>query len=533
MVLVMNKNVLKISSITVIIVIFLMTVGYSVLVQRLNIIGNAKLDTVQYSIVIKSITDSSNSNGAYQNSNPTFNATEGTMYSILPNLDSSIIYNIKIKNVGRTSGILDYTFVSINNNKVKYKIGGINNGDIIAAGETVDITIEFEYWDDVKDIDSTSVSSIINFEFVPYSESYSTECTSLWDGTSSTKPSIRKIYGVDYYQISNASEFNWFVNEVNNTANNINAILTKNICLNSKSIEQIGTNDYTGTFDGQNRLINGFYLNNSVNLEKDTKSYYSGLFRKNSGYIKNLNLEGSLFKGLTLIPGTGADFEAYDYVGGIVTENLGKISNSSYLGEIKTDFTLRTNCFINRPTLHAYVGGISAINKGVITGSYNKAVLSAISTNRKNACNYKAYLKLFFGGLTAQNIGYISDSYNNNTLTTTGSIATTRCISYFRIGGLVGDFTEGSIKNSYNSGNLSYNIIVDEGAIEEEMIGGAIGNSAGSLTNVYYLNNCGYNGEGISVNTSDLKSMNISIGNYYFVDSKKINDGYPILKWQK
>ena len=107
------------------------------------------------------------------------------------------------------------------------------------------------------------------------------------------------------------SELNWFVKEVNSTTNNINAILTKNICLNSKSIDQIGVNDYTGTFDGQNRLINGFYLNNSVNIEKDTTSYYSGFFRKNSGYIKNLNLEGSLFKGLTLIPGTGIDFEVY------------------------------------------------------------------------------------------------------------------------------------------------------------------------------------------------------------------------------
>ena len=140
---------------------------------------------------------------------------------------------------------------------------------------------------------------------------------------------------------------------------------------------------------------------------------------------------------------------------------------------------------------------------------------------------------MFFGGLTAQNTGYISDSYNNNTLTTTGSIATTRCISYFRIGGLVGDFTEGSIKNSYNSGNLSYNITVDEGAIEEEMLGGAIGNSAGSLNNVYYLNSCGYSGEGTHINASDLKSMSVSLGNYYFIDSKKINDGYPILKWQK
>lgn len=69
------------------------------------------------------------------------------MYSSIPNTSSGIIYKITIKNKGLTSGVLDYTFVSTDNSNIKYKIGGINNVDIIAAGESAEVTVEFEAWD--------------------------------------------------------------------------------------------------------------------------------------------------------------------------------------------------------------------------------------------------------------------------------------------------------------------------------------------------------------------------------------------------
>lgn len=521
-------------SVLTIVILLLMTIGYSALQQILNINATASIDNSEYSIVIKSITASSTENGAYENSTPTFNNTEGAMYSSLPNLNSSIIYTIKIKNVGRTSGVLDYTFVSSDNSQVKYKIGGINNGSILAAGESVDVTVEFEYWDDVTSINSNTVSSLINFEFVPYSDSYSNACTSSWDGSSSSEPSRRTVYGVEYYEISNANELNWFTSTVNNGSTGINAILTNNICLNSQTMSQIGASDYTGTFDGQNRTIEGFYTNRDTVLSKTTTSFYVGLFKKNSGHITNLNISGSIYERLELTTGTSNDYNAYDYVGALVSENNGKISNCSSSVTVETRFTLRTTCYVNRPTQEAYVGGLVGVNGGVITGSYNKGVISMAANNRKNACNYDANQNGYFGGITAKNSGYISDSYNNNNLVVDGSVAGWGSYSYLRVGGLVGDFTSGNMKNSYNSGALSYSISVENrGELKESSLGGAVGLSSGTLSNVYYLDSVGYTGSGTSVTANDLSNLNVSLGNYYYKDSRSINGGYPILKWQR
>lgn len=529
----MKKTPLKIITRLVMIIVFSMTLGYSVLVQKLEIMGNATIDSTDYLIEITSITVLKKEGEAYQNANPTFNKTEGTMYSSIPNTSSGIIYKITIKNKGLTSGVLDYTFVSTDNSNIKYKIGGINNGDIIAAGESVDVTVEFEPWDDVASISNAQVSSIIDFEFIPYSDSYSQACTLQWDGTSSSKPSKKTIYGVEYYQISNANELKWFTNTVNSGTKNINAILTKNICLNSKALAQIGTEGYNGIFDGQNRTIQGYNSTRNTIVEKELTYLYAGLFKTNNGTIKNLNLSGTTYERSEINPDTSKDYNVYAYTGGIVTENNGKISNCSITGAMQARHTVRTNCFVNRPTLYGYVGMIAAVNNGVITGTYNRGELITSSNNRKNACTYTGIIKLYVGGLVGVNSGYISDSYNNNRISSDGSVKTKYCLSYFRIGGIIGDFNSGSIKNSYNSGAITQTIDIDEGEIQEELLGGAIGNSAGTLTNVYYLDSVGYSGAGTSVSTNDLSNLNISLGNYYNKDTKTQNGGYPILKWQR
>ena len=527
----MEKKPLKIITAFLVVIVLSMTLGYSVLMQKLEIMGNAKLDLIEYKIEITSIVSQATESGAYQNSNPSYNETEGTMYSSLPNTTSNITYKITIKNKGIKSGILDYTYVSINNTNVKYKIGGIKNGDIIAPGESVDVTVTFEPWDNVTSITTAEVSSIINFEFVPYSESYSNSCTTAWDGTSSSEPTKKTIYGVEYYQISNANEFNWFVNTVNNGTKNINGMLTKNICLNSKTISQI--NDYTGTFDGQNRTIQGYTHNRDITLKETTTYLYTGLFKTNNGTIKNLNFNMNIYEKLLINPDTSKDYDGYDYTAGIATENNGKIQNCSVTGGMEARHTVRTNCYVNRPTLYGYAGMISAINNGVITGSYNRGTLATTSNNRKNACNFKGTIKLYVGGLVGVNKGYISDSYNNSTINSDGSIATKYSISHFRLGGLVGEASSGQIKNSYNSGVITHSITIDGGSIEEESLGGLVGLNSGTITNGYYLNTLGYSGAGTSVSINDLSNLNISIGNYYFKDTKTQNGGYPILKWQR
>ena len=197
-------------------------------------------------------------------------------------------------------------------------------------------------------------------------------------------------------------------------------------------------------------------------------------------------------------------------------------------------YEVRSNCyaFILRGDFSS--GGLVGINEGIITGSYTNAATEFNVTNTKNACNYSSYNKTYSGGIVGTNSGYISDTYFNGTINSTNRVKALESYSYYRLGGIVGSLDSGVVKNSYNSGKITYSSVIEKaGDIQEELLGGAIGLSKGTLTNVYYLDSVGYSGAGTSVSANDLSNLNISLGNYYNKDSKTQNGGYPILKWQR
>jgi len=70
---------------------------------------------------------------------------------------------------------------------------------------------------------------------------------------------------------------------------------------------------FQGTFDGDGHVISGVYINSG--------SDYQGLFRSNSGTIKNLGVVASYIKGSS-------------YVGGLVGNNSGTITNSYATGNV-------------------------------------------------------------------------------------------------------------------------------------------------------------------------------------------------------
>ena len=97
-------------------------------------------------------------------------------------------------------------------------------------------------------------------------------------------------------------------------------------------------------------------------------------------------------------------------------------------------------------------------------------------------------------------------------------------------GGIAGgNFKKNYIENCYNIGMINGT---------GENIGSIAGACDGSFNNCYYLENKvnGTNGntvEGTSLKTSEeLKNSASSLGVDFKEDAKKINNGYPILKWQ-
>lgn len=536
-----NNKKFHVLYISLFVILGCMTLGYSALSTTLFLRGEATVVMPEYLILISNITPQLTTEGstAIQNAKPTFENTEGSLSTKLTSTNSSFKYNVSITNYGQTSGVLDHIFYSQSNDNVKFKLGGINAGDIITSGETIRATITLEYWDDVTAPTADAISTLFNLEFKKYTSDYSNACTLSWDGSSTSEPAIRTVYGTNYYQISNANELAWFSNSVNSGNTGINAILTNNICLNSKSFNQIGTSIYSGIFDGQNRTISDYYFSQNKEL-KDNYTSYAGLFRNNSGNIKNTNLTVSISDTTSYKPPLlGGNHTITEYIGGLVTNNSGLISNSSVSGNINVSNTIIANCSVARPNGYHYIGSIAGQNSGIITGSYNKVNIVSNSILNSNICNYSKYEHLYQGGITGKNSGYISDSYNMGKVEANVSNNHKNTEYYGKIGGIIGDSTAGVIKYSYNAGTILHTTSIGESDSEtiiNAVSGCAIGSNASTLNNVYFDNSCTFTGNGIAAATSDFKDLNLDVeyflGNYFRVDNNNINNGYPVLKWQ-
>lgn len=532
------KKGIKIRILYVVLFIILgsMTLGYSTLSSTFYLKGKATIKKPEYKILITDISQNKIENGGYQNAKASYTGTEGSFSTGLPNTTSKVIYNVTISNIGQTSGVLDYIFVSQPNSQVKYKIGGINSGDILASGDKIVVTVEMEYWDNETSASSDVISTLINFEFKKYESSYSNACTLNWDGSSSSTPTARNVFGTSYYEISNANEFKWFVDQINSGNSSINGILSNNICLNSSNISLIGSsNPFNGILDGQNRSITGISYTRDEKFYKD-KTVNTGLFANNSGLIKNLNVNANIsdihiLSTAQASTGGGLEINSTTNLGGIVVNNSGKIQNSSFSGRIYLKATAHATCTFKQTHTLNFVGGIAVYNTGVITGSYNKADFSLNGHTSKATCDiYSRSAKIRSGGIVAKNNGYISDCYNAVTMNVFGEQETTTRSTYIYeglIGGVVG-VNENTVTNSYNAGVINHTI-PEQG---EGSTSGVVATNTGTLTNVYYLQGTSANTLGTQVSDSDLKNLNISICNYYSKDILSINNGYPVLKWQ-
>ncbi len=147
-----------------------------------------------------------------------------------------------------------------------------------------------------------------------------------------------------------------------------------------------GTTIFTGSFDGQGHLIADLYISGTAN--------YQGLFGDigSGGVIKNIGVNGSV--------------SGSSYVGGLVGNNVGTITNSYSTGSVSGD---------------NYIGGLAGYNYGTITNSYSTG---SVSGNH-------------VGGLVGINYGTITNSYS------TGSV------SGSFVGGLVGIDSYGTYNDDF------------------------------------------------------------------------------------
>ncbi|NIK78515.1 hypothetical protein FHS15_003653 [Paenibacillus castaneae] len=241
--------------------------------------------------------------------------------------------------------------------------------------------------------------------------------------------------------------------------------LTADIDLSSyASWEPIGNDSesFKGNIDG-----NGYKIKN---LRISQYYMYVGLFgiSDNMSTISNMRLENINVNG-------------YQYVGGLIGQNNGNISNSYASGIVSGSY---------------FVGGLVGNNRNEITGSYTAVAVSGI----------------YAGGLVGYNeIGTISNSY-----------ATGDLIESTFVGGLVGYSYFGSISDSYALGSVS-----------GEYAGGLVGELYyTSLNNSFYDNettNQKDSGKGVGRLTAEMKSKTTFSDWNFTSDWYMLPDHFPQL----
>ncbi len=313
------------------------------------------------------------------------------------------------------------------------------------------------------------------------------------------------------YQISTAGELAWFAQ---GSSSYYDYVLTADIDLSEHEWVRCytsGSDSYKGTFDGAGHTISGFVLDATG---YSTTSFIGVL--GSSGTVKNLSIVGS-------VKGSGT-------VGGIVGwNNYGTLENVSFSGTVTgtgdnvggltgLNWGVVTDCsFDGSVTGSSSVGGIVGNLEGVIHNVKASGTVTSTSTLASSSV----------GGITGFSRGKTINAYNTATVLGKGSV-----------GGIVGnlsssDSAAGIVQNSYNAGAVTVDgtstseaggiagVVSDSGSIlncyndgmvtgksgSSIRVGGVAGDSAGTITNSFWLDSSVETGVYTGAGTHDVLSF--------------------------
>lgn len=339
----------------------------------------------------------------------------------------------------------------------------------------------------------------------------------IWPEDQCSEPAVKS--GV--YQISSEKELKWFVNAVNGGETSINGALTANISLSNAdgaagNWYPIGNdkNSYKGSFDGQNHRVTGMVIRG----EKNEQGFFGNIDGK--GTVKNLKISGDInVTGDSLSTGGIAG-----YLEGkiIYCEYSGSVSGGMYVGGITGQTGLNAKVTECRNT--ASVAGTQSI--GGITGAVSYGTISKCINTGSVGTADKSQQAGGIAGLMS-NYAVVEGCYN------TGAVKGAKYL-----GGLAGEATVCAVpQGCYNIGSVASGINT----------GGSVGSYTGSAyisqtTGSFYLAEsqaAATDKTATGASSATMKKaafvtkLNQQIGTEFFAeDTEKLNDGYPILKWQ-
>ena len=279
--------------------------------------------------------------------------------------------------------------------------------------------------------------------------------------------------------------------------------------------ENVGENNFYGTFDGDNKAICSLY----INMKSDAIAR-AGLFSTSYGVIQNLGLVDVNISAESIIGGvvatsynniyncyvTGninATGSSWMPVGGICGTFFGNVIENSYnlasiecknikpengnanitlggiVGQIEGEEVTINKCF-NKGNLTAD-GGNNEIEIGGICGNYTSTVDTMIIKNSYN--NAKIVGKTLNGTYNISGIttllpqqGKVINCYNSGEIVAEGNTES----NFFRVGGIVAyQDLNSEVANVFNIGGIKVNIQTSNGNL---VVGGIAGNTNWSDT---------------------------------------------------
>lgn len=252
------------------------------------------------------------------------------------------------------------------------------------------------------------------------------------------------------------------------------------------------------------------------NIESTIIYTTGGITGWNSGEIINCGYKG------------GYCYGGYA-TGGIVGYNHGKIINCFNRAFVGSNYRTRYSGGGIQYNLQAFGGGIAARNSGVIEGCFNTGSVYGWSLDD--------YYIGKIGGIVADNEGTISYCYNTGTiLQNHGRPDREDCDDVESIVAGIASRNKGEISNCYNVGKLDSDTVA--------YYFGAVPGETG-VKNVYFgdflytnYERYGYKEGGERRSEVEMKSDRfvglLNEGPSLFIkDTEGVNNGYPILKWQK
>lgn len=158
-----KRKKLLFSSIGMFLIISCISISYASLNTELMITGEAVV-RVDADIRVTDIKMLKVENESFETFNSKYTKDSTNMYMTLPNIDSTITYQVTIKNKSTNAYIISDITDELINSNITYKIDNYKDVQVVPKSSTVTMNITFYYSTDIKPSDITQIATL-NYKF--------------------------------------------------------------------------------------------------------------------------------------------------------------------------------------------------------------------------------------------------------------------------------------------------------------------------------------------------------------------------------